>query len=111
MNDLETVSKKFRGIRERIRNNLGLKAKKGENGAATLRESSSNTSGGELMEGQNHSAENTSIEMLTENSLNISDIRKQVGYLLPLTCGHNGNLNAVECLVFEKHLRNMGFLK
>ena len=33
-----------------------------------------------------------------------------LGNLIPVTCGHNGNLNKNEKLLFDYHLKNSGFL-
>ena len=33
-----------------------------------------------------------------------------LGYLIPVTCGHNGNLNKIEKALFDYYLKNSGFL-
>jgi hypothetical protein len=38
-------------------------------------------------------------------------INKQLGSLIPLTCGHNGLLNGRELSVLDYHLMNAGFVK
>lgn len=34
----------------------------------------------------------------------------KTGYLIPLTCGHNGQLNLNEKTIYEIHLTNAGFI-
>lgn len=35
----------------------------------------------------------------------------KTGYLIPLTCGHNGQLSINEKMIYEIHLSNAGFVK
>jgi len=37
--------------------------------------------------------------------------QEQVGFLLPLTCGHNRHPNQAEQMLFTMHLQLAGFLK
>lgn len=34
----------------------------------------------------------------------------KTGYLIPLTCGHNGQLNIDEKTIYEVHLTQAGFI-
>ena len=38
------------------------------------------------------------------------DLQK-TGYLIPLSCGHNGQLNINEKTIYEIHLTNAGFIQ
>lgn len=35
----------------------------------------------------------------------------KTGYLIPLTCGHNGQLSINEKTIYEIHLTNAGFIQ
>ena len=35
----------------------------------------------------------------------------KTGYLIPLKCGHNGNMSLNERTIFEIHLANAGFIQ
>jgi hypothetical protein len=34
----------------------------------------------------------------------------KTGYLIPLTCGHNGSFSIMEKTIYEIHLTNAGFI-
>eukprot|EP01017_Pseudomicrothorax_dubius_P039377 TRINITY_DN6023_c0_g1_i8.p1 TRINITY_DN6023_c0_g1~~TRINITY_DN6023_c0_g1_i8.p1 ORF type:complete len:246 (-),score=62.44 TRINITY_DN6023_c0_g1_i8:123-860(-) len=114
LDDLEIVSKKFRIVRERINSNLALKARSRHIrrfGGSAMSERIVSLENQSLTEKRILIDNSTSESRIEHTGLSLEEIRRQVGYLLPLSCGHNGNLNRIESQVFEKHLRAIEFIK
>eukprot|EP01017_Pseudomicrothorax_dubius_P015640 TRINITY_DN1793_c0_g1_i1.p1 TRINITY_DN1793_c0_g1~~TRINITY_DN1793_c0_g1_i1.p1 ORF type:complete len:632 (-),score=173.61 TRINITY_DN1793_c0_g1_i1:116-2011(-) len=108
LDDLEIVAKKFRTVSDRVDNNLGIRHEK-----KRLRQfNSHNDSGENSMNESKILIDTTSFMSSYElSSLTLEDIKRHIGYLLPVSCGHNGNLTRLEAHFFEKFLKSISFLK
>eukprot|EP01017_Pseudomicrothorax_dubius_P004324 TRINITY_DN10843_c0_g1_i2.p1 TRINITY_DN10843_c0_g1~~TRINITY_DN10843_c0_g1_i2.p1 ORF type:complete len:812 (+),score=218.85 TRINITY_DN10843_c0_g1_i2:289-2724(+) len=113
LDDLEIIAKKFRLVRERLSSNLALKSPRfrmarrfGSPAEAVANPENQSISEKRVL------IDNTTIETTPEQTaMTLEEIKSKVGFLLPLSCGHNGNLNRLESQVFEKHLRAATFIK
>jgi hypothetical protein len=110
-------------LRERIRSNIGLsntpqkkEAQEDSPKRASTTDNSTIIDLASVNDTQSPSPETsqlveTSLSLVQDSTLSIADIRRHLGWMIPLTCGHNGNLSAEETSVFDRHLQAVGYIK